>query len=287
MPSTHPRVTIEAASLPADGKLGQDRHFIGDDFVIVLDGASSPTPGDRDGGWYADVLGKDLSSRLSHGGSVDLPKALANSIADVTDRYRLRPGRSPSSTVAIARWDCQHLHGLVLGDSPIMAGTASGSVLQLRDDRLASIASEERAAYRDGLRNGHGYGDEHHSHLVCLRDAERRYRNQPEGYWIAEATPEAANHAINAIWPLADLRYILIATDGVSRGIEQYQVPASWGEAYNLMRRRGPNHLLRIIHEAENADKNGQRWPRSKRHDDKTVVAVTFATAANVQQQDP
>jgi hypothetical protein len=33
---------------------------------------------------------------------------------------------------------------------------------------------------------------------------------------------------------------------------------------------------LQQIHDAEDRDVDGQRWPRSKLHDDKTFVAITF-----------
>lgn len=278
MPSTRPHLTVQAASLPADGKLGQDRHFIGEDFVIVLDGASSPVPDDRDGGWYADVLGADIQTRLVRSGSLDLRRVLAESIASITDRYQLLPGRSPSSTVAIARWDATHLHALVLGDSPLIAQANSGAILQLRDDRLAKVAQTERETYRAALRRGGGYGEAHRRHLRHVVQVERSYRNQPGGYWIAEATPNAARHAVHARLPLADLQLALLITDGVSCGVEQYHFPDTWPSAFDFISAQGLDHLLRAIYEIEAADRSGACWPRSKPHDDKTACLITRAT---------
>lgn len=274
MPSTYPRVTVKAASLPADGQLGQDRHFIGDDFVIVLDGASSPIPSDRNGGWYAEVLGADLSDRLLHSASTDLRGVLNESIANVARRYDLQPGKAPSSTVAIARWDTAHLHAMVLGDSSLIAQTRSGATLQLRDNRLASVARAERETYRNALRHGEGYGQAHRRYLRRLVEVEHAHRNQLGGYWIAEAEPEAATHAVRARWALDEITAVLVVTDGASRGIEQYHVLQTWQDAFRFIRDQSLDRLLELVHESEERDENGQRWPRSKIHDDKTAVLI-------------
>jgi len=78
--------------------------IIGPDTVIVLDGASHPEPGSRDGGWYAETLGR-ARHPLVPKPDLDLTKALARAIHAVATRHDPRPGAAPSSTVSIVRWD--------------------------------------------------------------------------------------------------------------------------------------------------------------------------------------
>ena len=156
---------------------------------------------------------------------------------------------------------------LVLCDSPVVALTRDGSIRQVRDDRLADATR--------GLERPAGP-------LTDDLDAWRRFvaeqaqsRNQPGGYWVAEAVPEAAREAKTARWPVDDLAVVLAMTDGVSIGVDRYGVPPDWPTAIKLAT-ESPTHLIDTIHTAEANDANCHRWPRSKRHDDKALAVLWF-----------
>lgn len=266
--------TITAASRSGDAT-NQDRYFIGDGYAVVLDGASTPDPAPLDGGWYAEVLGGAIGRRLRIDPPTDLRSTLSAAIQETTERGSLTPDTSPSSTVTIVRWTTDILDALVLGDSPLVIQTAAG-IEHLRDDRLAGLTLPEREAYRAALRQGGGYGERHRNRMRRLVEAERSQRNQPGGYWIAGAEPRAAQHAFTGRWATPELRAVMLATDGVSRGVDQFGTPASWDEAMDIARTDGPDSLLRIVEDAESSDADGCRWPRGKRHDDKTAVLLCF-----------
>jgi hypothetical protein len=66
MPSLHPPLTtITTAERSGGNQPSQDRIFLTDNAVIVLDGASHPDPTTLDGRWIADQLGEELRSRLA------------------------------------------------------------------------------------------------------------------------------------------------------------------------------------------------------------------------------
>lgn len=48
----------------------------------------------------------------------------------------------------------------------------------------------------------------------------------------------------------------------------------SWRDLYDEATGSGPEQVLARIHDTEEVDPYGRRWPRSKRHDDKTLVTV-------------
>jgi hypothetical protein len=104
---------------------------------------------------------------------------------------------------------------------------------------------------------------------------QRQLRNRAEGYWIAEADPEAAYNAVCASWPVEQLVAVLAMTDGVSAGVDDYGTPADWSAALD-MAAVAPTNLIDAVHQAEESDPDGVRWPRSKRHDDKAVALVRF-----------
>jgi hypothetical protein len=83
---------------------------------------------------------------------------------------------------------------------------------------------------------------------------------------------------VRASWPLREIAAVLAVTDGVSCGVDDYAVPADWHAALALAT-ADPALLVGAVQEAEAADPEGIRWPRSKRHDDKAVALVEFVEA--------
>jgi hypothetical protein len=112
--------------------------------------------------------------------------------------------------------------------------------------------------------------------IRATRDAKRARRNRSGGYWIAEADPEAGRRAVVRSWPADAVSAVLVATDGVSCGPEQYAVPASWSAVLRLVLADGPAELLRRIHDAESGDQEGRAVAGPKVHDDKAVAVAVF-----------
>jgi hypothetical protein len=277
MPPTPTRVDrarVRTAERRGPDRPSEDRIFTTDNAVIVLDGASQPHSGGRDGGWYADTLGQALRQMLQEEPTGDLGSQLERAIHRVASGHGLRPGESPSATVSILRWtDC--VDALVLGDSPIIALTSEGRVRQVRDERLRGVARDQRRQ----LAEIGGFASAARDQWSQLISAERSARNRPGGYWIAEATPEAATQAFRACWPFQEITTALVMTDGVSAGVDRYRAPADWPSAFRVAQ-RSPTDLIELVHSTEATDPDGVRWRRSKRHDDKAVALVEFSPAA-------
>jgi hypothetical protein len=256
--------TVASAQVPEPPE-GADRIVIVPNAVIVLDGASAFGPANPDPAAYVDCLGNHLRHALTSDPRADLSGALAAAIEATAAELELTPGLAPSSTVAIARWIDDRVDLLVLGDSQIT--TPLGTV---RDSRLDSIGVSERSAYRSRLAGGHGYDAEHRALLVALQTVQAAHRNRPNGYWIAEADPTAAAHAITESHPLSDLPWLVLATDGAYRPLSHLGLSVDPGAV--------PDELAKLLRACERWEKQvdpaGTRLPRSKRHDDKSVVTL-------------
>lgn len=221
--------------------------------VLLLDGATSPHPDLPPGGWYAGLLIRSLTAGLLTDPAADLGEVLAEAIAEVARGHDLTPGHAPSSTVTIARWTEDRVDGLVLADSPLVA-FGGGKADVLADDRLVSLRDNGK------LRTG--------------ADVRAR-RNSPDGFWVAEADPYAATQAVRRSWPLEEVDALLLASDGVSIGVDEYHL-FEWPEVLALTRKRGADAVLEAVRTAEKQDPDGTRWPRAKRHDDQALVSVDF-----------
>jgi hypothetical protein len=242
--------------------------------VALLDGATSLRPTARTGGWYASRLTEALGARLGSG--ADLADILADSIAEVAETHGLRPGRAPSSTVALLRWDTHTVEALVLADSPIVVFTPSGEHA-VTDDRLVNLRTEGRGGYRERLRSGGGFGAEHLEALRASSDVTSQWRNVEGGFWVAEADPRAAFRATRAHWPRPEVSAALVASDGVACGVNDYGIYPNWSAVLDEATSVGPRSVLDRVRTAEEADPEGTRWPRPKRHDDQALALVRFS----------
>ena len=246
----------------------------------MLDGASTYPPLDpaRDGGWYARTLLDSIRRRLQLDEGGNLADCVADAIATVRDENSLEPG-GPSSTVLVARVRNDALDVLALGDSTLVIEHADHTVDVFSDDRLAAVGTAERTAYRDRLLAGRGFDAEHARLLARLQERQRAARNRDGGYWIAESDPDAAQHAITRTLPLTEVRGLLLLTDGAAAGVARYAQPQTWSALMHALDDHGAVAALRAVHHIEEADPEGQRWPRSKRHDDKTAVRIRLEDA--------
>lgn len=271
-----------AATLRGDRATNQDQVVMVEGAVAVLDGATSwlhahDGPDPKDGGWYARRLGQALTVRLP-GHDRPLTEILAEAIAHVRDVHALAPGDSPYSTASVARWAGDHLDVLVLGDSPALIQLSSGEATLVCDDRLSTTAPAERAAYREHLRSDRGFDTTFADLIADVQRTERLSFNQPHGFWVAEADPAAASHAICRTLPIEELDAVVLMSDGAAAGVTDYEL-TDWAGLPVELGKSGVSDWLRRVHATELSDPNGRRWPRTKKHDDKTIIKLDRVAA--------
>jgi hypothetical protein len=264
-------VRVQTAQL-AGGDNNADRVFVTDNAVIVLDGASAFLPVDVDPGTYAGTLGEIIARELRQTPLRPLVDVLRQAIEETADKLHIIRGAGPSSTVSILRDAGPTVDLLVLGDSPIHYGTDTTHHV-LTDDRLSAVAPHARQRYRERLQAGHGYDDDHRASLAALQRVERDHRNRPGGYWIAEADPAAAGNAITVELPRDAITWAVLATDGAADLIDHFDM--GWRAIADYDEPALGTMLDRIHRWETAADPDGHDLPRSKRHDDKTVAAIT------------
>jgi hypothetical protein len=257
---------VSAASLPGGEPPGQDRWGTTSRSVVVLDGATSYSPEAPPADEYVDVLLDALLRRVDDG---DLREQLGAALAETVERLGLTPRAAPSSTVLILRVGDELVEVAALGDSTAVIGLQDGTMARVSDDRLGAIAVEQRVEYRRALEHGEGYGEAHRTRLRELQRSERPSRNRTGGYWIAEADPAAADELVVRTFPLPTVRWVVLTTDGVQKHLDRLD---AWSDAARLR----DEDLGALVHDAQTweteTDPDGRRLPRSKRHDDKTVV---------------
>jgi hypothetical protein len=264
-------MTVHGASRPGGEPPGQDRWAASGRGIIVLDGASAFDPCAASADRYVDALLATLVQTLDS--AADLTFVLRDAIAHVTYQLQLDPGGGPSSTVLLLRDAGERVEIAVLGDSTALIGFRDGHTERMTDDRMQHVAEETRARYRRRLSEGAGFDAQHRELLREIQRAERAVRNTEDGYWIAEADKMAGHHATVRHYPHNEIAWCVLATDGAQRGFDHL------GTDWTVLPKDTDEQLADRLDDLQSwealHDPGGAQLPRSKRHDDKTLVTWT------------
>jgi hypothetical protein len=256
---------------PGGDPPGHDRWATTERGIIVLDGASAFDPATPSAARYVDTLLATLTETLDR--ADDLAIVLRDGITHTARQLHLEPGAGPSSTVLLLRETSQRVEVAVLGDSTILIGFRDGHTERLTDDRMRHVAEDLRQRYRNRLSRGSGFDATHHRLLRGIQQAERAARNTIDGYWIAEADPMAAHHAAIRRYPRTEVAWCVLATDGAQRGLDHLHT--DWAALPSDTTEQLVNRLAALHRWEAVRDTDGSHLPRSKRHDDKTLVTWT------------
>lgn len=248
-----------------------DKIFATADAVVMLDGATAFTPVPVSPSTYAATLGHSVVGQLERAPHLDLRAILAAAIENTAQQLGLSPGRSPSSTVTILRRRHDHLEILVLGDNLVVVPGAT-----ITDDRIDGLDLVQRRQYRVRLAAGSGFDNTHRDLLRALQVQQAARSNRTGGYWIAEAEPKAARHAVLRCFDIDDVPWAVLVTDGAYTPL-QHLGYADWSTLADLTS-DGLQALLERCYSWEaNDDPDARDLPRAKCHDDKSIAVIRFA----------
>lgn len=269
-------IEVVAATAPGSSKANEDAHFSSSTAVIVLDGLSSPSDlphGCTHGTpWFVHQLGSEMLALLGDS-SRSMRAALRMAIEAVNEKHPdciRNLAAVPASTVASVRIGAQELEYLVLSDNALVLDI-DGTIETISDTRVSEVATEEVAATLSAPAGS----TERKLALSRLVQVQRELRNTTEGYWVAAASPEAADHAVTGSVDLRMLRRAALLTDGASRLVDLFGA-SSWKQLLDVLADEGPAGLIARTRAAEATDPDGVRWPRYKRSDDAAAAYLTF-----------
>lgn len=263
---------IRTAQLPAIPGGNQDRVLVSERAVVVLDGVTG-TDNVVDVVDYVDALGARLIKLLDGEPERSLPDVVTIALADLVTDLGVAVGRCPAATIAMARDTGSAVEVLVLCDSPVYVATETGTH-RLWDSRLADLPAVNRQAALDRLADGSGFDETHRQLQVAMQADKARWRNQVNGYWIAEADPRAGQNAVVRTFPTTSVRWCALLTDGADEPIRHLGIDIDAVASYD---ERALAELLARLHSWEaHDDPDARRLPRFKRHDDKTIAVMDF-----------
>lgn len=263
---------IKAATL-AGGEMNQDYYAYGDTYALVLDGASSflSEQTSIDAATYVKALGESLAAQLEYCEVEEIPEVVATAIEEVVKKYELVEESSPNSTIVIVKWNQNEVVTYVLGDSSCLIIEKDGYFTEITDNRMNKFGESVRKNYRERLSLGFGFDECHKKLLRKLQRTQKKFRNTNQGYWIAGTSPKAASFGLFYMIGLPNTMFLILATDGGMNALRSDELIS-----LDKLRHVDLKKTLQRQHERETKDSNGKRYPRSKIHDDKTLILIDF-----------
>ncbi|NUR72728.1 MAG: hypothetical protein HOU81_18095 [Hamadaea sp.] len=271
-------IEVRTATSPAPGRpVNEDAVFQIGDLVGVLDGVTLP-PGFDSGcrhgtAWYVRQLVAALCEHYTAGPTEPLATLLRSAIRTVRELHPecdLDQPSTPAATVCLVRTGPAAVDYLVLCDTTLVI-EVDGVVTAITDGRFREIIAELRRVPPDptageavGSNRGYTAG-------------KWKRTNQPGGYWIAAATPEAADEAVTGQVPVGASRIALL-TDGAAGAVDSLSI-MTWRALLDVLTDQGADALVRRIRIAEAAHAETGEFT-GKVHDDATTALLLFPTWA-------
>jgi hypothetical protein len=266
---------IRFASDPGSAeKPNEDWFYASPELIVVLDGATARTDtGCRHGvAWYSQHLGETIVKLVGKYSLVEVLAEAIKTVAALHPECDLASPGTPSAAVGIIQLGDEIEH-LVLGDVSLIFDTVGG-VKVITDPRVSSTGEPARSQAESWPLDA----PERAPLVLQMKASELAARNVPDGYWIAAADPEAAEHALTGAVALGDVRRVSVLSDGAASAVDRYGL-MNWQTALDALAGPGPDWIIEQIRTAEAEDPNAVRWRRMKRADDATVVFMDLRAA--------
>lgn len=256
----------------APGRPNEDFAIVTPNLAVVVDGAGVPLAGCHHGvAWYAQQLAAQTVAALVGDPLLPLAEGLARGIRGVAGLHEstcdLNNPSTPCAAVSILRVGDETVDTLALSDAVVVVDVA-GVGPQVTCDLAIEQHSLPEPVALAGLQFS---TPEHQQALMQLVDSQTKTRNREDGWWVPSNDPEAASRALAGSYPLESVRRMAAFTDGATRPVDQMNL-YDWPAYLDLLDKVGAQNLIAHVRRIESDDPAGDRFPRTKRHDDATVV---------------
>ena len=252
----------------------------------VLDGVTgiddrALLPGPSDAAWFVAQVQDALPALLSAVPDmpiVDLVGALVRTLerrqASSWRDPRGADGReTPAASFVLVRLLGDEVEIARLGDCLVLLESADGAVRVLDHPVLQRIEAETKQMVLDLRAAGVTDPQEVRRRMMPTLRAQRRRRNQFDGYGVLAAEQRCSSMIEVDRLPVRTLRRVLLASDGYYRLIDHYHTMSDT-ELVRETDRQGADALLKQLHATETEDPLGAKYPRLKMSDDATALLL-------------
>lgn len=267
---------IEYLEDSGNGVWNEDRLLVSDNIIGVIDGA---TPIHKlqyknyhtIAEWMVNSFVEKFKcySNKSVHGYKSICREIINELAEDIYIKSLQEFDKPCFTSATVTINGPKIECEVIGDSYIYVYLRDGRIVEITDARVelyaqktVKIANEARKLNGDVERA-----------IEHQKIENRKMMNAKGGYWVVGFKGPFEKEFVEENFPLADIKKILICTDGFGRIMKEFALTTiSQIFESNISLRK----LLEMLREYEDKNYGDEQFPCVKKSDDATAVMMSF-----------
>lgn len=194
--------------------------------------------------------------------------------ASLASRQRSASHERPAAAVALARDNGPWVELFAVADCLAVAISSRNEGRWVLDDRVhpfeVSVARAHEAALNDG-----GSSEDAGRAAQSARAKIRALRNQPGGYWVVDGNPAVAYQVESARIEAADVRAVLVCSDGFTRLWKTYKLVDGPIGLTRWACDDGLSDLLALLRKQESTSEEAPHLHvAEKAHDDATAVLL-------------
>ncbi|HEX6119367.1 MAG TPA: protein phosphatase 2C domain-containing protein [Dongiaceae bacterium] len=252
----------------------------------VLDGVTGINdrallPGPSDAAWFVAQVQEVLPALLSTAPTMPITGLLGALVRALQHRQAVAwidpcsadDRETPAASFTLARLLGDEIEIARLGDCLVLLESMDGAVTVLEHPVLRQIEAQTRRAILDLRSVGVTEPRQIRQRLMPDLRAQRRRRNQVDGYGVLAAEESCLSMIAVECRPLHALRRVLLASDGYYRLVDHYGAMSDM-DLVRETSRQGADALIGQLRALEAEDPLGIRHPRLKISDDATALLI-------------
>ena len=271
-------------------RANEDAVAYGKDYCFVMDGASCLSGKNiihpvSDAAWMVAKVREGLCALLDSRDNRPTDQLLRQVVAQVREEYTaaLRekgvaaPDDSPSAGFALFRQRNGNLEFFGLGDCVGVADIPGSKPFYSLDTTLPNLdhkVLEEMVHIHETTGVSMREARKQCNHMLIRH---RNLRNKPGGYWILDLlTDDGIDNAIRREWPLTQPICVGAFSDGFAQLAEVFGQYTGYTALFEAMQTTDLSEMFRTLCAMQDADPEGNDYPRFKHRDDTSALWGVF-----------
>ena len=266
----------ECVTNAGNGKWNEDRLFIKDNLIGVIDGATPIHNFSYNGystiaEWMVDSFTKNITT-IPQDAYIDY-KLICREIIDKlgNESYikELASYDKPCFTSATVSFARQTLLCQVIGDSYVYVQKKNGDIICHTDSRVDFYAAKTvNSVIHAKIEKG-----DIPSTIEKQKIENRSWMNVKGGYWVVGFEGNFENEFIEVTYGREEVSNIFICTDGFARLMNEFELI----EIADLINRKiSLNEAIKLLRYYEERNSDKENFPCVKKSDDATAVMISF-----------
>ncbi len=253
----------------------EDRIYVGDDYVLVLDGASGHDLVGKhkavsNASWLVDLICNYTSTHLTK--ALSTSQFIDNLSRHLNQCYLQVGGEfEASASLILARIFDTHIEVSAIGDCTALILTCNGQVINIHDRRVSNMDDQLKSEISK-------YANDHQLPFLEAKNLHKyRFKQNRKlantGYSVISNQGYVLKPYVRLEFDLDSVQTVALLSDGAY----EYCQPLAIGDNQSLMHiitTGGAQATINTIRRWQSADLSCERYQRFKPYDDATIAAI-------------